>query len=394
MLNIKKDENVMDIHVLLKKALEITQGIVAKESLVADKEGIWVSESMTALKDAGLTALTAPIECGGLGHGLYAMARVCEVLGKGYSSVGLCFGMHCVGTAVISAKATNWQKENYLVPISQGKHLTTLALSEPGTGAHFYIPQTSLLPLSEKDFLVNGAKTFVTNGGHADSYVLSTVAASDDAAPDQFSCIVVNEKTEGMLWGKEWEGLGMRGNSSRALKLNNVHISDDQILGEKGDQLWYVFNVVAPYFLIAMSGSYLGIAVRALEEATKSLAGRVYSHNGTSLSQVSVLQHRLGTLWARVERTRQLIYHAAMLGDRGDEAAIVAIMAAKAEVASCAVDTVNEAMTLAGGIGYQSNGLLGMLLRDARAAHVMSPTTDILYTWMGRSLLDQPLLSD
>jgi alkylation response protein AidB-like acyl-CoA dehydrogenase len=143
-----------------------------------------------------------------------------------------------------------------------------------------------------------------------------------------------------------------------------------------------------------MSGTYLGIAARALEEATTTLSRRVYTHNGSSLAQVPVLQHRLGTLWAKVERTRQLIYSAARLGDNGDASATLSLLAAKAEVASCAVDTVNEAMTLAGGIGYRNNGLLGMLLRDARAAHVMSPTTDILYTWLGRALLDQPLLSD
>lgn len=384
----------MEIHALIKKATEIVQDVLVKEAVIADKEGTWVSESMAALKESRLTALTAPVDCGGHGHGMYGLARVCEELGKGYSSAGLCFGMHCVGTAVIAAKATAWQKATYLEPIAKGLHLTTLALSEPGTGAHFYFPQTSLLPLSDKDFLVNGAKTFVTNGSHADSYVLSTAAASDEASADQFSCIVVDKGTEGMQWGKEWNGLGMRGNSSRMLQVNNARISASQVLGENGDQLWYVFNIVAPYFLTAMAGTYLGIADRALAEAKNTLSKRMYAHNGTSLAQVSLLQHRLGTLWARVERTRQLIYHAALLGDNGDETAVLSLLAAKAEVASCAVDTVNEAMTLAGGIGYEHNSLLGMLLRDARAAHVMAPTTDILYTWIGRALLDQPLLSD
>ena len=384
----------MDIHVLIQKAKEIAQDVVVKEAAVSDKEGTWVSESMAALQEAGLTALTAPVDCGGHGHGLYGLVRVCEELGKSYSSVGLCYGMHCVGTAVLAAKATEWQKKTYLEPIAKGKHLTTLALSEPGTGAHFYIPQTSLLPLSDSEFLINGAKTFVTNGGHVDSYVLSTAAASDDASPELFTCIVLDKNAEGMQWGKEWNGLGMRGNSSRSLQLNNVHISSQHILGEKGDQLWYVFNVVAPYFLTAMSGTYLGIAERALTEAKNTLQKRNYSHNGAALAQVSLLQHRLGTLWAKVERTRQLIYHAALLGDKGDESAVLSLLAAKAEVAHCAVETVNEAMTLCGGIGYENNGTLGMLMRDARAAHVMAPTTDILYTWIGRALLDQPLLSD
>lgn len=384
----------MDINALINQAKEIAKDTVSKESVVADKEGRWVEESMAALKASRLTALTAPQDSGGFGHGMYALARICEELGKAYSSAGLCFGMHCVGTAVIAAKATPWQKKNYLEPIAAGEHLTTLALSEAGTGAHFYIPQTALLPISADAFVVNGNKTFITNGSHADSYVLSTAAASDEASPEQFSCVVVNEGTEGMQWGPEWKGLGMRGNSSRSLLLNNVRVSAEQILGAKGDQLWYVFSVVAPYFLTAMAGTYLGVAERALQEAKKTLTNRFYTHNGTGLAQVSVLQHKLGTLWARVERTRQLVYHAALLGDRGEEGALLSILAAKAEVAGCAVDAVNEAMTLSGGIGYQENGLLGLLMRDARAAHVMSPTTDILYTWLGRTLLDQPLLSD
>ena len=73
---------------------------------------------------------------------------------------------------------------------------------------------------------------------------------------------------------------------------------------------------------------------------------------------------------------------------------MLSIMSAKAEVANCCVDVVNEVMTLSGGLGYQNNSYLGMLLRDARASHVMSPTTDLLYTWVGRVLLDQPILSD
>lgn len=379
---------------LIGVAEEIARNFALNDGLRSDADGTWVHASMEALKAEKLTGLVVPEESGGFGKGLYALARVCETLAKSYSSVGLCFGMHCVGSAVISAKATEWQKQKYLEPIASGKHVTTLALSEPGTGAHFYIPQTSLLPISDDSFLVNGTKTFVTNGSHADSYVLSTMAATDDADPELFSCIVLDSETKGMEWGTPWDGLGMRGNASRSLKLNNVTIPGKQILGNRGDQLWYVFNVVAPYFLTAMSGSYLGIAERALEEGKNTLLRRVYAHNGTHLAQVSLLQHRLGQLWARVERTRALIYSAAHKGDSGDPTGILSLLASKAEVASCCVDTVNDVMTLAGGIGYAHNATLGMLLRDARAAHIMAPTTDVLYTWLGRSLLDQPMLSD
>ena len=379
---------------IVAQAEELGRTVVTEERLDADANGRWVKASMEALKEQRLTALVVPEESGGLGKGLFAVARVCETLGKYYSSVGLCFGMHCVGTAVIAAKATSWQKEKYLREIATGKHITSLALSEPGTGAHFYIPQTSLMPISDAAFLINGKKTFVTNGGHADSYVISTMAASHEASPEQFSCVILDADTQGMTWGKPWDGLGMRGNSSLLLALDNVVVTDKHILGERGDQLWYVFNVVAPYFLTAMSGTYLGIAERALQEGKDALLQRTYAHSGTNLAQLSILQHRLGTLWARVERTRTLIYSAAHKGDTGDSSTVLSLLAAKAEVASCCVDTVNDIMTLTGGIGYSGNSILAMLLRDARAAHVMGPTTDMLYTWLGRSLLGQPILSE
>ena len=379
---------------LLNTASEIAREVIKKEALVADEKGTWMSETMQALKDSRLTALVVPEANGGHGMGLYALVRICEELGKAYSSAGLCFGMHCVGTAVLASKATRYQQQSYLELIAAGKHLTSLAASESGTGAHFYFPQTSLMAVTEDEFIINGTKTFVTNGSHADSYVVTTAGASAEAEADEFSCIILDEGTPGMSWGPEWSGLGMRGNSSRALNLQDVHISGKQILGEKGDQLWYVFNVIAPYFLMAMAGTYLGIAEAALQQAKDTLSKRTYAHNGTSLSSVPLIQHRLGTIWAKVESTRSLIYHASRLGDTLSPEALPAILSAKAEVANCAVDVVNEVMTLAGGLGYHNNSYLGMLLRDARASHVMSPTTDLLYTWIGRYLMDQPLLSD
>lgn len=382
----------------LDKVLEITrqlvQDIVIPEAPEIDQEAQWPQRSIRALQAEGLGGLVVPRESGGLGHGLYALARVSETLGEACGSTSLCFGMHCVGSAVIAAKATDWQREHYLVPIAQGRHLTTLSLSEPGTGAHFYYPQTQLIPRADHSFEIRGKKSFVTNGRHADSYVLSTVAVDPDADPNQFSCVLINKDDQGLHWGPAWQGLGMRGNSSCGLELNKVKIADNRLLGEQGDQLWYIFKVVAPYFLTAMSGTYLGIAQAAFNEARLHLQGRNYAHSGQMLSQVPLLQHRLGTLWAKLERTRRLLYHAAQQGEGENFEALPAILSAKAEVAACAVEVVNEAMTLSGGIAYRENSRFGVLLRDMRAAHIMSPTTDLLYTWLGRALLDQPILSD
>ena len=383
----------MQLEEVLDIARELATEVVAAEAPVVDREAVWPRKSIRAIQEAGLGGLVAPQEVGGLGHGLYAMARVAEILGESCASTSLCFGMHFVGTAVIAAKATDWQKDQYLVPIAEGRHLTTLALSEPGSGAHFYYPQTQLIPCSSDEFQVKGNKSFITNGGHADSYVVSTVAVDANADPNLFSCLVIENDTPGLQWGPEWNGLGMRGNSSKGLTLD-AKVAARQLLGEQGDQLWYIFNIAVPYFLIAMAGTYLGIAQAAFNKAREHLLSRNYTHSGASLAQVHVLQHKLGTLWAKIERTRRLIYHAAMEGEKGDFNALPAILSAKAEVAGCVVEVVNEAMTLSGGIAYRENSHFDVLLRDARAAHIMSPTTDLLYTWLGRAILEQPILAD
>jgi len=379
---------------ILERVQEIATEVVAPDADSIDRNAIWPEKGIRALQHAGLGGLTVPEELGGLGQGSFGVAQVCEILGQECASTAMCFGMHCVGSAVLSAKATQDQCDRYLQPIIEGKHMTTLSLSETGTGSHFYVPHTQLEAVSDDMYRVSGEKTFVTNGGYADSYVISTVAADPDAPLGQFSCIVLNNKSEGMNWGHPWDGLGMRGNSSRALKLDKVMVPRNDLIGEEGDQIWYVFQVVTPYFLMAMSGTYLGIASSALEIARNHLIKRHYSESGSNLAQVSVLQHRLGTLWGMLERTRRLAYHAASSFDAGDPDALPAVFTTKAEVAECAVHIVNEVMTLTGGMAYREGSRLHQLLRDARAAHVMAPTTDMLRIWTGRTLLGLPILGD
>ena len=382
----------LDLESILERVQEVARDVVAPNAEVVDRDARWPEAGIRALQQLQLGGLTVPEELGGLGQGSFGVMQVCEILGQECASTAMCFGMHCVGAAVLSAKVTPDQRERYLVPINEGKHLTTLSLSEAGTGTHFYIPHTQLEAVSPDMYRVTGNKTFVTNGSYADSYVISTVAADPDTPLGQFSCVVVQEAAEGLRWGPPWDGLGLRGNASRALDLDQVMVPKNDLLGEEGDQIWYVFQVVAPYFLMAMSGTYLGIASTALEIARNHLIKRHYSESGSSLAQLSVLQHRIGTLWGMLERTRRLAYYAATSFDAGDPDALPAVFATKAEVADCAVNMVNEVMTLTGGMAYREGSRLHQLLRDARAAHVMAPTTDLLRIWTGRTLLGQPIL--
>jgi isovaleryl-CoA dehydrogenase len=383
--------NTPRLRELVGIAQEITASTIATNVEREDSEGLWPEPAMRELAQAGLLGLHVPEALGGHGEGLCGLVAIAETLAQESPSTALCYAMHCVGTAVIAAKATDYQKQAYLEPIARGEHVTTLALSEPGTGSYFWIPQTTLSDHGDA-FRLEGTKSFITNGGHADSYVISTAAAGGTEDAGVFSCVVVDSDRPNLDWGDPWVGLGMRSNSSRTLRLCGVPVPYENLLGQPGDQLWYVFEVVAPYFLMAMAGTYTGVARSAFAVAREHLSTRRHTHSGELLGASPVLAHRLGELWTELEKTRQVVHSAAARADARDPDALLAVLACKAAAGDAAVQIANEAMTLAGGMGYRENGKLARLLRDARASHVMAPTTDILKTWVGRALVGLPLL--
>lgn len=356
-----------------------------------DADATWPEDTFRALADAGLLGLHVPQRLGGHGQGLTGLLLVTEAVAAACSSSGLSYAMHNVGTAALAAKATPDHQDRFLVPIAEGKHVTSLAISEAGTGSHLYLTQTRI-ERDGDDFLVHGQKQFITSGSRADSYVASTLSTTGEATPGEFNLLVIENDTQSMSWGQPWNGFGMRGNSARALNLAGTRVPVRNLLGSEGDQMWYMFEIIVPYFIMAMAGTYLGIAQAALDEAVNHVRTRRFAHSGESLADAPLIQHKVAALWAEVEKGRSFAYHAAQLGDEGDVHALPAILSAKAELDTIAVHVTNEAMTLGGGIEYRENGRLARLLRDARASQIMSPTTDLLRLWGGRALLGLPVL--
>jgi isovaleryl-CoA dehydrogenase len=380
-----------NLQTLQETARRISQEVLSKHAVAIDRDAVWPQASLAAVAKSGLCGLHVPRRLGGLDEGMLALVVVTEELARECSSTALCYGMHCVASAVLAAKATPDQEERYLRPIANGSHLTSLALSEAGTGIHFYWPQTRLT-LDGEFYVVNGTKHFVTSGGFADSYVVTSAHAGGNGDVGEFSALVLDAGTPGVTWTGDWKGFGMRGNASKALQLTDVRVPRRQLLGKEGDEVWYVFEVIAPYFLMAMSGVYIGIAAAALDAAVADVQGRQHSHTDMPVSEQPIVQHRVSELWLQVQQARQLVHTAARLADVGDPSALPALLGSKLAATTAAVDVTNGAMTLTGGRAYRENGTIARLLRDARAGHVMAPPTDLLHVWLGRTALGMPLL--
>ena len=122
------------------------------------------------------------------------------------------------------------------------------------------------------------------------------------------------------------------------------------------------------------------------------LRNRRYAHSGTALRDIETLQTRYAKMWIAFQKTRALVFEAAARGDAGDPEALPFLLASKADAGETAIALAGDAMTICGGTAYRENSRLAQLLRDARASHVMAPTTDLLKTWVGRALLNLPLV--
>ncbi|MGH8152246.1 MAG: acyl-CoA dehydrogenase family protein [Rhodanobacteraceae bacterium] len=191
-----------------------------------------------------------------------------------------------------------------------------------------------------------------TSGAHADSCVVSFAAVGGENDPGTFSFMAVDGDSDGLHRGEAWTGFGMRGNSSRSLEMADVRVPTDSLLGGTGDPIRYVFEVILPCFLIAMSSVYVGVCAAALDLAIAHLKQRQHSRTGESLRSLPMLWHDVADAWAEVEAARQLLRHAAR--------------------------------------GYGENSAIARMRRGARAAHVMSPTTHMLEGCLRRSLLGLP----
>jgi alkylation response protein AidB-like acyl-CoA dehydrogenase len=294
------------------------------------------------------------------------------------------FLMHEVTAATIAIGGGERTAE--LLPrLATGDAIATLAFSERGTGAHFYNPELR----AERDngsVTITGRKSFVTSGGNANHYLVLVQGEADGTA----DAYLVNGDGDGVSFDGAWTGLGMAGNSSIAMDLAGVELTEADRVGGAGAATELVFGVVAPFFLVGLAAVNVGIAAAAARAATEHAANRRYP-DGSLLAEVQVVQHLIADMDLATRQARLLVQSAAALGDAGDESALVAIMEAKVAATEAAVEVTQKALEATGGQGYTPALPIERHLRDARAGSVMAPTNAVLRSWIGKALSGLPV---
>ncbi|MGH2732748.1 MAG: acyl-CoA dehydrogenase family protein [Actinomycetota bacterium] len=372
-------------YVALKEEVQRFAAGLAEGAAEIDLERRFPAEHFKALSGAGLMGILIPLDLDGKGWDLRALAIVCEAVGNASASTGLCFLMHACGTAVIGAKATPEQGQRWLRPAAAGEALATLAFSERATGAHFYAPEITA-ERRNGSFVLNGKKSFVTSGGHAFLYPV-LVNASGEPGLD---ILMVTPDMNGVSFEGEWDGIGMAGNSSIGMVLDEVTLSPDHLIGKEGDGQELVFNVVAPTFLVGLAAVNVGIAQAALDAAVAHARSRRHL-SGQALAEVPVIQGYLADMSLRTESARHLVQAAAAACDAAQPTALPLVMLAKIGATEASIEVTNLAMQVCGGQGYTRRLPVERYWRDARAGAVMAPTNEVLKEWVGKLLTGLPL---
>lgn len=363
---------------------EVAGGVVAERAAEIDREHAFPKAGIAALAQAGGLGLVVPEQHGGAGGGLAALADACEAIGSACASTGMVYLMHEVTAATIAGGGGE-RAGQCLRELGAGRLLGTLAFSERGTGAHFYAPELSAAH-SNGTVTLSGRKSFVTSGGHADIYLVLVQSASGEG----LDCFIVEREAQGVRFDGSWAGLGMAGNSSIAIELQDVAVDQAARVGGAGAAADLVFSVVAPFFLVGLAAVNVGIARAALQTAVRHAAGRRYA-DGSSLAQVPIIQHLLAEMDIAVRGAGLLVREAARLGDAGDEGALVPIMEAKVRATDTAAQVTQQALEVCGGQGYTPALPIERHLRDARAGAVMAPTNTVLRGWIGKAITGLPV---
>jgi alkylation response protein AidB-like acyl-CoA dehydrogenase len=374
-------------HVLT--ASTIAADIASPNAADVDQEGRFPDESMQAFADAGLYGLCLPREVGGQGEGMRAFVGVVEELAGACASTAMIYVMHTSAAQAIVNSTTFTDRESVLKEISNGRHLTTLAFSEAGSRSQFWAP-VSRLEESNGHYLTSASKTWVTAAGHADSFI-SSAQKPNATSPLDSTVYFVRQNSKGVQLTSSFNGLGLRGNDSAPVSLENIEVPSGSLISAQGEGPQMILEVILPWFAIGTAAMANGLCRAAVQGTIKHLTETGFAHDGTKLRDLQNLRARLAEMSVRTEQSRSLLGHT--LDQLENPSGITPLFVLQSRLAAlqAAVDVTDLAMKTCGGAAFSRHLPIERFFRDARAGWVMAPTVDHLHDFVGRALTGLPL---
>ncbi len=340
-----------------------------------------IFEKMATL---GLTGIPFPEEYGGGGADFLSYVIAVEELSRVCASTGVTLSAHIsLASWPIFKFGTPEQKERFLRPLAEGKKLGAFGLTEPGSGSDAAAMKTTAVRDGD-DYVLNGSKIFITNGGEAEIYVV--FALTDPSLKHKGTTAFIVEKgTPGFSIGKKEKKLGIRSSPTTEILFEDCRIPASQRLGEEGEG-FKIAMMTLDGGRNGIAAQAVGIAQGALDEALSYAKER--HQFGKPIAKKQAIQFKLADMATQIEAARLLTYQAAWRASEGIPYGKASAMA-KLFAGDVAMQVTTEAVQIFGGYGYTREYPVERMMRDAKITQIYEGTNEIQRVVIANHLLKE-----
>jgi short/branched chain acyl-CoA dehydrogenase len=331
----------------------------------------------------GLMGIPFPEQYGGGGADTLTYALAVEELTRIDSSVAITMAAHTsLGTMPIYLWGTDEQKNDWLPQLCSGQKLAAFGLTEPEAGSDAGNVQTRA-SLDDGEWVVNGAKQFITNSGTDISGCVSiTAVTGQENGNKEISNLIVPNGTPGFEAGEPYRKMGWNASDTRPLTFDDCRIPEGNLLGPRGSG-YKQFLAILDGGRIGVAAMGVGLAQGALDEAISYSKER--QAFGQAIGKFQAIQAKIADLSAQIEAARLLVYRAAILKDRGENFTLTAAQA-KLITGRLAVRATEEAVQIHGGYGYIEEYPVCRFYRDAKILTIGEGTDEVQQMVIARQL--------
>ena len=374
------DFELGDEHRLIQRTVrDFATQEVAPVAEELDREKRFPYGIVHKLADLGLMGIPFPPEYGGGGGDSLAYALAVEELTRVDSSVAITLCAHTsLGTQPIYLFGDEGQKQEWLPRLTSGEILGAFGLTEPEAGSDAGNVRTKAR-LDGGEWVIDGAKQFITNAGTEISGVVCITARTGD---DEISNLIVANGTPGYEQGEPYRKMGWNASDTRPLTFTDCRVPEQNLLGPRG-MGFRQFLQVLDVGRIGVAAMGVGLAQGALDEALAYAKER--QAFGQSISRFQSIQAKLADMATEIEATRLLVYKAARMKDKGENFSLTAAQA-KLKSGRLAVRCCEEAVQIHGGYGYIEEYPVCRFYRDAKILTIGEGTDEVQQMVIARAL--------
>ncbi|QCH25139.1 acyl-CoA dehydrogenase [Mycobacteroides salmoniphilum] len=355
---------------------------IAPHAKDVDEKARFPQEALDALVASGFNAVHVPEEYDGQGADSVAACIVIEEVARVCASSSLIPAVNKLGTMGLILNGSDELKKQVLPSIASGEAMASYALSEREAGSDAASMRTRAKADGD-DWVINGSKCWITNGGKSSWYTVMAVTDPDKKAGG-ISAFMVHKDDEGFTVGPLEHKLGIKGSPTAELYFENCRIPGDRIIGEPGTGFKTALETL-DHTRPTIGAQALGIAQGALDQAIAYTKDR--KQFGKSISDFQGVQFMLADMAMKVEAARLMVYTAAARAERGEKNLGFISSASKCFASDVAMEVTTDAVQLFGGAGYTTDFPVERMMRDAKITQIYEGTNQIQRVVMSRALL-------